>query len=64
MATERYLTPIAGTSVEREVEVYQWFRHKGKRYAVVFFDHHGEDLFNVREECFLRPVNEHEEEAA
>lgn len=55
---ERYLTPIAGSTVEREVEVYSWFQHKGKRYAVVFFEHHGEDLFNVREERFLTPCDE------
>lgn len=56
--TERFTTPISGTSVEREVEVHHWFRHKGVRYAVVFFDHCGEDLFNVREEKFLTPCEE------
>ena len=60
----KFKTLLPACSEPEEVSVDHWFRADGKRYAVVYRLHHGEPIFHVREEKFLLPCDEHEEEAA
>ena len=53
---ERYLTPVSYSNVPVEVIVDHWFVAHGKRYAVVYREHHGEPIHEVREEKHLTPV--------
>ena len=63
MPGERVLTLLPYGHEPEEVEVSHWFVERGRRYAVVSRDHHGEPLFYVREERHITthvPISAHE----